>query len=179
MMEVTTYHIGLSAFSGPRGESFEIGRNERQRGTNMATTQARNKERIRDYLETLNDHDFDAALEIYTDDYTTTITHPTREEEELDVDGLAELWSGYVEAFPDLRAEVHEMAADGDWVLVRVEFSGTHRGEFWGIEPTANEVEMQEHISYRFEDGEVVETHTTGDGLGLLRQLGVDLPIEN
>lgn len=144
----------------------------------MSTMQARNKERIRDHLDALNDHDFEAALDIYADDYTTTITHPTGEEEELDTEGLAELWTEYVDAFPDLTAEVHEMAADGDWVLTRIEFSGTHRGEFWGIDPTANEVEMQEHLSYRFEDDAIVETHSTGDGLGLLRQLGVELPIE-
>lgn len=169
---------GLSAFSGPRSEYFENGHGERQRGTTMSTTQARNKERIRDHLDALSDHDFDAALEVYADDYTMTITQPTGEEEELDVEGLAERWTEYVDAFPDLSVEVHEMAADGEWVMTRVELSGTHRGEFWGIEPTANEVEVQEHLSHRFEDGAVVETHSTADGLGLLRQLDVELPIE-
>jgi predicted ester cyclase len=144
----------------------------------MSTTQAQNKERIREHLDALNDHDFDAALEFYDDDYTTTITHPTGEEEEVDAEGLAELWTEYVDAFPDLTAEVHENAADGEWVLTRIEFGGTHRGEFWGIEPTANEIEVQEHLSHRFEDGAVVESHSTGDGLRLLRQLDVDLPNE-
>lgn len=144
----------------------------------MATTQAHHKELVRNHLRALDDQDLDAAMDFYADDYTTTMVHPTGEEEELDVEGLKALYSGYFEAFPDLTAEIHEMAAEDEWVLVRVELSGTHEGEFLGIEPTGNEVELQEHLSYRFEDGEIVEAHSTAAGIDLLRQLGVDLPIE-
>ncbi len=44
-------------------------------------------------------------------------------------------------AFPDFRATVHELLQDGDKVVARVTFSGTHQGEFMGIPASGNHVE--------------------------------------
>jgi predicted ester cyclase len=32
-------------------------------------------------------------------------------------------------AFPDLQVDIHEQAAEGDWVTARKTIRGTHRGE--------------------------------------------------
>jgi predicted ester cyclase len=36
-------------------------------------------------------------------------------------------------AFPDLHVVIHDQLGEGDKVMTRKSFSGTHRGEFWGI----------------------------------------------
>jgi predicted ester cyclase len=44
-------------------------------------------------------------------------------------------------AFPDLHAVIHEQLAEGDKVMTRKTFYGTHRGQFWGIPPTGRQVD--------------------------------------
>lgn len=146
--------------------------------TIMATTQAEHEDRVRDLVEALNDRDFDAAAAIYADDFTLTITGATGVREERDLEGVREHWERFSTAFPDWTAEVCEMAAEDEWVLVRIEVVGTHEGPYLGVEPTGNEVELHQHSSLRFEAGAIVEEHETASTLSLFRQLDVDLCIE-
>jgi steroid delta-isomerase-like uncharacterized protein len=52
-----------------------------------------------------------------------------------------QLFTMMLHAFPDFRATVHELLQDGDKVVARVTFSGTHQGEFMGIPASGNHVE--------------------------------------
>jgi uncharacterized protein YhfF len=65
-----------------------------------------------------------------------------------DLELLAELWSGpsrdearalhqtLTSAFPDLRTDIEDLIAEGDRVVARLSFRGTHQGEFRGIAPS-------------------------------------------
>lgn len=80
-------------------------------------------------------------------------------------------------AFSDLSATVEDAVAEGDTVALRVNVSGTHEGEFMGIEPTGREFEIQNMVFFRFDDGKIAERWVQPDMLGLLQQLGVvELP---
>jgi steroid delta-isomerase-like uncharacterized protein len=82
-------------------------------------------------------------------------------------------------AFPDVHFEVGDLIAEGDVVVVRVTFEGTHRGEFLGIPPTGRHVRISGVELARLRDGKIVEEGWHHyDELQLLRQLGVvpDLP---
>jgi steroid delta-isomerase-like uncharacterized protein len=76
-------------------------------------------------------------------------------------------------AFPDAQFTVDEQLADGDRVVNRFTFRGTHLGEFNGIPPTGKRVAIGGIEIYRFRDGRVTECVHAEDMLGLLRQLGV------
>jgi steroid delta-isomerase-like uncharacterized protein len=52
-----------------------------------------------------------------------------------------QLFRMMVQAFPDFRATVHQLLQDGDKVVARVTFSGTHEGEFMGVPASGNPVE--------------------------------------
>jgi steroid delta-isomerase-like uncharacterized protein len=45
-------------------------------------------------------------------------------------------------AMPDFAITVHEMLQDGDKVVVRATFSGTHQAEFMGLPPSGERVEI-------------------------------------
>ena len=49
---------------------------------------------------------------------------------------------------------------------------GTHRGEFRGIAPTGNALEITGIGIFRFSEGKVVESWDNFDQLGMMRQLG-------
>jgi steroid delta-isomerase-like uncharacterized protein len=76
-------------------------------------------------------------------------------------------------AFPDLHYAVDDQIAEGDKVVVRYRFRGTHLGEFQGMPPTRKPVSYSGILIYRVADGKIAEQWTEIDLLGFLRQLGV------
>lgn len=78
----------------------------------------------------------------------------------------------FLAAFPDGRWEIVDMVAEGDLVVVRAPFSGTHAGEFFGLPATGRRVTIGSIHICRVVDGLVVEHWGNGDDLGMLRQLG-------
>jgi len=81
--------------------------------------------------------------------------------------------SGLRAAFPDLRFTTDDQIAEGDKVVVRYHFQGTHQGDFQGMPPTHKRVTYTGILIYRLADGKIAEQWTEFDLLGFLRQLGV------
>jgi steroid delta-isomerase-like uncharacterized protein len=75
-------------------------------------------------------------------------------------------------AFPDIEAVIHDQLAEGDMVMTRKTFQGTHRGEFMGIPATAKRVVIDGIDMLRIADGQLAEHWTVVDMLGLMQQLG-------
>jgi steroid delta-isomerase-like uncharacterized protein len=80
------------------------------------------------------------------------------------------------EAFPDFRATAEEMLEDGDKVITRARFSGTHQGEFMGIPATGNTVDIPVIDIVEFRDGKAVAHWGIMDQAGMMQQLGVGGP---
>jgi steroid delta-isomerase-like uncharacterized protein len=76
-------------------------------------------------------------------------------------------------AFPDLRLNVEDQAAEGDKVVTRYTVRGTHQGELMGIPPTDNEVVVGGMIVSRLSGGRIEEEWNNFDALGMMQQLGV------
>lgn len=76
-------------------------------------------------------------------------------------------------AFPDAVFVIEDEIAEGDRVVNRWGFRGTHRADFAGIPATGKAVAMTAITIVRFADGKVAEIWDEADALGLLRQLGV------
>jgi len=43
-------------------------------------------------------------------------------------------------AFPTFTTQIEELVAEGDKVIARLTYTGTHRGELFGISPTGRKV---------------------------------------
>jgi len=77
-------------------------------------------------------------------------------------------------AFPDIRMTIEDLIADGEKTVARVRITGTHKGEFMGVAPTAARVDMQLIDIMRFDGAGLVSEHWgVADMLSLLQQLGV------
>jgi steroid delta-isomerase-like uncharacterized protein len=90
-----------------------------------------------------------------------------------DKQGVKILFAGFHRAFPDFLAEIHEQVAEGDLVVTRKTFHGTHRGDLMGIPPTGRPVAFDVIDIVRMRDGQIVEHWNVVDQMGLMRQLGV------
>ena len=75
-------------------------------------------------------------------------------------------------AFPDFHSTVEDQIAEGDKVVTRWTMRGTQEGEFRGIAPTGNKLEITGIGIFRFSEGKVVESWDNFDQLGMMQQLG-------
>jgi predicted ester cyclase len=90
-----------------------------------------------------------------------------------DREGIKIVTAMFRGAFPDSYFTVEDMIGEGDKVVTRKTFHGTHEGEFMGIPPTGRRVSMGLIDIVRIVDGRVVEHWSMGDNLGMMQQLGV------
>jgi predicted ester cyclase len=79
-------------------------------------------------------------------------------------------------AFPDGIHQFEDVIAEGDQVVTRGTFSGTHLGELQGIPPTGKQITIAFFHIDRIVDGKLVEHWGQSDLLALMQQLGI-IPI--
>jgi steroid delta-isomerase-like uncharacterized protein len=75
-------------------------------------------------------------------------------------------------AFPDLQATVEEMIAEGDKVVVRWAWQGTHQGEWQGVAATGKPIRTEGITIFRLANGRIVDDRFQANGLGLMQQIG-------
>jgi steroid delta-isomerase-like uncharacterized protein len=131
-----------------------------------------NKTTFRCYVEEVsNDGNLDVADEIFDRYLAHQSDGSVLERGPEDVKRFTGEFRG---AFPDFHTTIEDMVAEGDKVVTRWRAGGTHRGEFRGIAPTGEEIEITGIGIFRFsEEGKVVESWDNFDQLGMMKQLGV------
>ena len=79
----------------------------------------------------------------------------------------------FEKGFPHYQLKAEDIIEQGDKVVVRARFQGTHNGEFNEIPATGKSVDLPFMIIYRFEGGKIAEHWMEANHLALLTQLGV------
>ena len=88
-------------------------------------------------------------------------------------DGVKAVFGAFREAFPDGRTTIEAMVAEGDTVVSRWTFHGTHENKFAGVAATGRQVSLSGINIDRIVDGKFVERWYEMDRMGLMQQLGV------
>ena len=94
--------------------------------------------------------------------------------------GIKDVKNAFLEfkyAFPDGRAEIKDMLADGDKVVTRFIWHATHEGEFMGVAPTGKKVSINVIDVFLIKNGKLLERWGVEDNLSMWQQLGVQPPI--
>jgi len=78
-----------------------------------------------------------------------------------------------IKAFPDFNVAIKDIIAEGDKVCVRLQETGTHRGEYHGLTPTGNKFSYTVIAIWRIVEGKIVEAWIVYDQMDFLKQLGV------
>lgn len=76
-----------------------------------------------------------------------------------------------------IQGILESIIAVDDKVITRVSLKGKHVGSCFGIQPTGKEVSWSTIEIWRIENAKFVERWAQDDLLGLLKQLGVPLPV--
>jgi predicted ester cyclase len=74
-------------------------------------------------------------------------------------------------AFPDFHNEIVETISEGDKTFARLRYTGTHRGELFGIAPTGRKIRYAGAAVFTVRNGKICEVWVLGDIYGLLQQL--------
>jgi steroid delta-isomerase-like uncharacterized protein len=91
----------------------------------------------------------------------------------MSMDEGLQMATAFMAAFPDHHNTVEDVLAEGDRVVCRGTFTGTHTGDFMGVPPSGLAVSMPFIGIYRFDDeGKIAELRVEQDNLGLMQQLG-------
>jgi predicted ester cyclase len=80
--------------------------------------------------------------------------------------------AAYLHGFPDLHISIDQLLAVEDKVVGVFTFTGTHKGDLFGIAPTGRTISVRQIAIYRLEGGQVVDEWEISDQLGLMEQIG-------
>lgn len=129
---------------------------------------------IRQFIEqVLNRADIDNAGQFVWEDVIEQVPLPGQGP---GLKGLQDVLRGMKAGFPDIHWTIEEQMTDGDRVMSRFVWTGTHRGPFLGIPPTGRKVSVWGVVIDRLVDGRIKQTRIIMDTLGLMAQLGVIPP---
>lgn len=87
-------------------------------------------------------------------------------------EGFKQFLTDFLNAFPDWRAKIEHIVAENYLVVVFLNGTGTHKGEFQGTPPTNKPVNIRSADLYKIENGLITGHWDVVDQLNLLKQLG-------
>ncbi len=89
------------------------------------------------------------------------------------LEGLKDILRGMRAGFPDIVFAIQEQIVEGDKVVSRFEWTGTHEGTFMGIPATGRPVRVWGMVIDRLVERRIKETRIIMDVVGMMGQLGV------
>ncbi len=129
-----------------------------------------NKQVARQFFELLGRHDTERMERLLVSS-TQYSFHPSGMPH-MDWSGHKQLLATITRAFPDLHHNIKDMVAEGDKVAVRLNVTGTHKGEFQGIHPSGRKLSLDEMAFLTLIDGRITEGWITSDTMGFMQQIG-------
>ena len=126
---------------------------------------------LQESLEALNTRDADRFMATIHEEVSWSLD--ASKEPISGTKALRSVIEAMIVAMPDMNYELQQvLGADDDYVIIRYVLRGAHEGEFMGIAPTHNKVEMHGCVISKMKDGKRYQMWQYASGPGLLEQLG-------
>jgi steroid delta-isomerase-like uncharacterized protein len=136
-----------------------------------------NKTVVRRYLEAMGTAEFAAAAEASEAADHKRLRHEFENlKYNADDPVLAEAMQPQLEAITDRTNTIVQLIGDGNTVAARLQITGTHSGNLYGIPATGKTFDIASGAIFRLENGKIVESWFMAEEARLLRQLGARLP---
>jgi steroid delta-isomerase-like uncharacterized protein len=141
----------------------------------MCMTATTNDSLVRSLYTIFNERAFDRIGENITDDFS--MTNVATGETFQGAAGIRQFMQGWIDAFPEARAELSNVVIGDDGACVEFRGLGTHTGTFrtpmGDIAPTGKSVDIPFCDVHRIRDGKIAESRTYFDTGAVMRQLGL------
>jgi steroid delta-isomerase-like uncharacterized protein len=136
----------------------------------MSSLQIQNQDLVRHFNEAFNANDLDSAGTVFA---PNAVIHNSGAPDPLNLEGFKQFGGVFRTAFPDGKLTIEDLIVEGDKIVSRVTYRGTHTGDMMGIPPTGKPVTVSAMIIDLFADGKIVESWRLFDQMGMMQQLGV------
>ncbi len=113
--------------------------------------------------------DLDGHLKLYSN---SVVHHGFSSRIRPGVAGLKDHYIALLKGFPDMRIDVDDIIAEGEKVVHRFMFFGTHKGEYLGLAPSGKMVRAAGVQIHLFRDGHAVEVWQVLDTFTFLSEIG-------
>jgi predicted ester cyclase len=130
---------------------------------------ATNGELVRRAFATLNEHEVEPLLGFWGPQTVERFPDATCVGERA----IADYFLAIFAALPDFHIEILALAEQGDDVFVHWKLTGTHRGTFAGIAPTATAIALDGIDHFVVRDGIVVSNFVVFDQMQFARTIGL------
>ncbi len=128
-----------------------------------------NKAIVRKWIESYNKQNLaskEAAVdEFLAPDYIDHIHHGGPE-------GVKQVFNMAFKGMPDWHETIEDIIAEGDKVWLRLTYTGTHTGEWFGLAPTGKKITATAVGIYRIVNGKIVEGRFVSDAMDMNKQIG-------
>jgi steroid delta-isomerase-like uncharacterized protein len=104
-------------------------------------------------------------LEIVDELFSTRFVDHSTPEQVAGAEGVKEYFAKVREGFPDMRVRVEDMVAEGEKVVVRTTWRGTHMGIYDGVPASGRRVARTMMQIFRIVNGQIEEEWNEGGGL--------------
>jgi steroid delta-isomerase-like uncharacterized protein len=126
------------------------------------------------FAKTLSAHDIAGFAALFADDY---VNHQMSAAAPKPAAGVTPkqasvgFFAGRLKGMPDLSVAIEASLASGDMAAASFVYTGTHRGEYFGVAPTGKSLRFTSCDIFRIRDGRIAEHWGMGDIAGTLAQL--------
>ena len=121
----------------------------------------------------LNGDQIDATGDYFWEDMVEQVPLPGQGP---GVEGLKDVLRMIRAGFPDIHWTLEEQVEEGDKVVSRFTWTGTHDGPFLGVPASGRKVSVWGVVIDRFDGDKVRDTRIIMDTLGLMMQIGAIPP---
>lgn len=126
----------------------------------------RNKTLIRSFIEEIfNEHNLSSIEKYFGKDSVEGSPQAGKAGE-----GFRRFLTDFFKAFPDWRANLEHIVAENNLVMIFLDGTGTHKGDFRGTPPTNKPVNIRSSDLYKIENGVITGYWDVVDQLNLLKQ---------
>jgi steroid delta-isomerase-like uncharacterized protein len=127
------------------------------------------KDVVRRFNTAINEGDADTMREVLDENFVhydfQSTTHGPEE--------FIEQFMDFRRSFPDLKVELVEIIGEGEKVVNRVRFTGTHQDDFNNFPASGKPIDITGLAMFHLRDGRIYEHWTEMNGVGLAQQIGM------
>ena len=130
---------------------------------------AKNKAASEQSYTFFNDNKLEEASKRYAEDYISHDAVPIkgRAAKQTDFTKIRTDW-------PDIKVNIEQIVAEGEWVMIRSTATGTHTSVIMGVKPTQKKMAATYWDVHHFnKDGLIAESWNMTDNAALMQQLGL------
>lgn len=120
--------------------------------------------------DVINKGEIDKINTTYFDENVTGISNP---ENMVGIDAFKAYYQNFLTGFSDRSFIIKNIFGHGDQLVKHWNFTGKHTGDFFGIPPTGNTVDLQGVTIAKMKNGKILLEQDFMDNMVFLQQLGL------